>query len=615
MEAILQVPPLDAADPAPLGDAMETMRQQVLAKAENAYAVTAICQYRATVSSRFTDDPANNRYAPRFYGTIDASARAAGDAKNDTSPLSFTAARSILAPGRAFVSTALTVADLRTQSHLPLHLSFRLANVEHDIIEGVDGDCIASSRLSFVIPFDRAALGAPQPDTTIGNVDIPVVLRAVPAAPTLVAQEAVPTPDDDPAPARALEQARHWSYAFAYEKDVAAQDTIDCSVTFDLGDVGLRPLPTERPLDLFDHLARFVTVWPAMEQAMSVAFVPDTMDLDPASDAYRNARMLVADFYRLLEPMPAAWSAWHARMQHATALHARLDAPSSSSFSFSVQEENASGVLVVRRTLGASSARVWDPVTAQLVPLPPPQLTIDDGERVWSGTADAENPDLFAYTNDGRTLTYGAAQKLRRRRLTFRGSSDGLDVAAYQSGWSSVKVFRNLALVRDARGQTIPTTPDFVYSTPQVRFASRATPFLQRTRSYDVSALSSPPRQALATHLTRVVSLLCEGTERGTAQLIRLDAEYAQTIGVGLPAAVAPILLSLPTTVTLEGTTALAKEAAGCITRWFADRHPADGVFQFTLTLFATLGTSQLPLLQMSGLRLACDDVTDLSRD
>ncbi|MCA1568602.1 MAG: LysM peptidoglycan-binding domain-containing protein [Acidobacteria bacterium] len=612
LEPILQIPPLDPEDSAPFNDASETMRQQILAKTENAYIVSAVCQFRADVSSKYINDPDKNLYAPRFYGSIGATLNPAAAATPDSRPWSFTVARPVLAPKSAFVTTALTVVDPTAQSHLPLDLNFKLSNIEYDISKGVDGEYLASSWLAFVIPFDREQPGAPRVDTRIGAADIPVVLRAIPPAPSLVAQDAVPTPDDGDDQVKAFEDAKRWSYAFTYEKDVVAQDTIDCSVTFNLDDTSPIGALAARPLDLFDYLARFVSVWPEMLQTMIEVLVPEKLNLDPASDAYKRARTLVGDFYKLLEPMPAAWALWHARSQRKRVLAALFAAPQVSEFAFSVQEQDVDGLLIARRTLGKSTAKVWDPAAKQFIPLPPPQLTIDDGATVWTSTPyDSQDSELFKFTSDGETLTYEAAEKLRQRRPIFRGLADGLDIAAYQNGWSAVQVFRNRDLVRDAEGQIIPTTPDFIYSTPEIRFASRITPMLLRTRVFDVAALSSPPLQTLATHIQRVLSLLFEGTVPGTEQFVRLDGEYAQTIGDGLPPAVTPIFLGVPTRITLDGAATLAENAADYVVSWFAN-YPADGSFRFALTLFPTLSSSRLPLLQITQLMLARKNVSGL---
>lgn len=612
LEPILQLPPLDPNDSAPLDDAAETMRQQILGKTENAYIVSAVCQFRADVSSKYVNDPEENVYAPRFYGTIGASLSSATADTTDARPWSFTSARPVLAPESAFVTTALTVVDPTAQSHLPLDLNFKLSNIEYDIAKGVDGEYLASSWLSFVIPLESEMSGATSINTRIGAADIPIVLRAIPPAPSLNAQDAIPTPDTDPDTAKAFEQAKRWSYAFTYEKDVVAQDTIDCSVMFNLDDGDANLALVARPLDLFDYLARFVTIFPAMLSTMVELLVPDRLDLDPASDAYKRARTLVGDFYQLLKPIPAAWALWHARVQRKNSLAAHFASPQISEFAFSIQEQDVDDLLVAQRTLGENTAQVWNPDTNQLVPLPPPQLTIDDGTTIWTGTPDLEDPNRFTFTSDGETLTYSAAEKLRRRRPIFAGLADGLDIAAYQNAWSAVQVFRNRDLVRDADGKIIPTTPDFVYSTPQIRFASRVTPSLLRTRLYDIAALSSPPLQTLATHISRVMATLFEGTAPGTQQYIRFDGEYAQKIGDDLPSAIVPIFLGVPTKVTLDEATTLATNAADYIEQWFDDNRPPDGSFRFTLTLFPTRSNSRLPLLQMTQLTLARSDVSGL---
>ncbi len=614
LQPILTQPPLPDGDGRPLADAVETMRQQLLTRAENAYVVTAICQYGATVASPWQDDPDRGVYAPRLYGPLDVARRdARGGDDEPPQPWSFTVARPKLAPGAAFVSSALTVVDPAAQTSLPLTLDFALSNIEHEIERGIDGDYLASSWLSLVIPFSAQAPGAPSVDLSIGDVDVPVVLREVPTPPTLRAQEADPQPADEGDAATRLAHAKAWRYGFTYEKDVIAQDTIDASVLFNLAEDDPNLRLAARDLDLFDHLARFVAIWPQLLPVLVDVLVPDRLDLDPASAGYRRAHRLVADLLRLLKPLPDAWAAWHAQPQERRLLTA-LTTGQSSRLDFSIAERRAEpDVLQAIRTPGEQTATIWDPSAGRVVPLPPPALTIDDGEIVWTARPVRDAPNTFEYADrDGNVLSWTrASTSLRQRTPLFEGLGDGLDVAAFENAWSALRVLRNRDLVRGPDGRVIPTTPVFVYQTPEIKFASRVTPRLQRDGEIDVAGLSSPPQQTLVRHLQRLADALL-GNATGVRLLVRLDVEFGQTIAPGLPPAVVPIVLGSPTELTAAGAPAFVAAVAGFVVDWFSDQTPGDGSLRFTVTLFPTLSASRVPLLQLTALTLRRADVSDL---
>ncbi len=439
---ILTQPPLPDGDDRPLADAVETMRQQLLSRAENAYVVSAICQYTATVSSPWQDDPRRGVYAPRLYGPLDAAQRTRRNAEEAAQPWSFTVARPKLATGASFVTSALTVVDPAAQTSLPLTLDFTLSNIEHQIERGIDGDYLASSWLALVIPFSAQQPGAPSLDLAIGDADVPVVLREVPTPPTLRAQEAIPQPADEGDAATRLAHAKAWQYGFTYEKDVIAQDTIDSSVVFNLAEEQPNVRLNARELDLFDHLARFVAIWPRMLPVLVELLVPDTLDLDPASDGCRRAHRLVSDLLRLLQPLPQAWAAWHAQPPQRRLLQA-LASGESSRVDFSIAESKAadSDALHAIRTPGEQTATIWDPRAGRAVPLPLPLLTIEDGETSWRAQPVSGALDTFEYVDGaGRVLGWAqASTTLRQRTPRFAGLGDGLDVAAFENAWSALR--------------------------------------------------------------------------------------------------------------------------------------------------------------------------------
>jgi hypothetical protein len=442
---------------------------------------------------------------------------------------------------------------------------------------------------------------------SIGAVDIPVVLREVPAPPPF-GQDAQPV-DDSGADedAAALERARSWRYALTYAKEAVAQDEVEVVVGFNLSVAEPGPtLALAGALDLFDHLARFAAVWPRLETALVETLASDDeLELDPASSGYRRARQLVRDFHDLLAPLPGAWSAWRPPSGEPAA----SAPPGSSELRFTVAERRDPGtdVLVATRRLGPSTAKVWDPVTRTLTELPPPALEIDDGETVWTAEPMSSGADAFRFVDRvGNVMTHARASNLPRRATVAGLDGRGLDVAAYQNASAEIRVVRNRDLLTG-----VATAADFVYAASTPSFVAPVTPELRSQRAFDVGRLSSPSKRPLVEHVRGILGLLFAGTD--AEQLIGLDVDFHQSLGPDLPPAVVPILQRPPTSLSLDGSGRLAVEISDQILAWSAAVDPDDGALAFKLRLFSTLSTSRPLLLELSRLMLEPADVAELS--
>jgi hypothetical protein len=330
-------------------------------------------------------------------------------------------------------------------------------------------------------------------------------------------------------------------------------------------------------LDLLDHLARIAAVWPAMLPTLTQAPVSQIV-------------ALISDFVRLVEPLPAAWTAWY-RMAGQSEQAMRGD--------FSLREQHKDGLLAL------ALARTGELGAASL-----PQIVIQLGDGVTTYTArpNSATGECFYTDENGNRLRYDAALGMTRRRVAFTG----LDVASFQNASSGVQITRNADLVRDEKGQVVPTSGEFVYRTPPLYFTGNATPALSSGERFDVSLLSSPRRQALATHLQRMLGTLYDGTESETIQKLRLDAVYVQPICDGLPEAEWPIVVGSPIAIDRERAVDIASQLAAALVNWFVVNRPNGGHFRFKVTLFSRLSERLLPLLELTDTELALSDITDL---
>ncbi len=604
---VLVEPGLDPADGAAGEDAREVMRELILARAENAYAVSAVCQFAATVSARFAGDPAGS---PRFRGPVSAHGPASAAAGYRAQPgvWAFTPARPRLVPERSFVTSAITIVDPPAQSHLPLELDFTVSTIEPGVERTAGGESIAAPWLSLVIPFSVA----------IGAVDIPVVVREIPAPAVPVAQVAQPGEDSGVDPAAALERAMSWRYAVTYVAEAFAQDEVEVVVEFNRGGAEPEPSPAAAvavapsELDLFDHLARFVRAWPALEEALVETLVAGALDLDPSSPGYRRARRLVGDFHDLLAPLPQAWRAWRPPASEAAEGPVRSAAasPGRSEFRYAVGERaDRRGVLVATRRLGASTAGVWDRATGTRTALAPPDLEIDDGDTVWAAEPVSPGAGAFHFADRlGNLLTRARGSSLPRTS-TFAGRpGEGLDVAAYQNASAAFRVFRNRDVLPG-----VATAADFVFVSPGRGFAAPVAPELRSDRVFDRGRLPGTWPSPLIAHVQGILDLLFAGTEPGTELVLGLDAEFHESLGPDRPGAVLPILRRPGESLSRVGCGPLAAAISGQILDWWAAVRPGPGALGFRLRLLSSANPRGPALVEVSRLMLEPGDVTELA--
>jgi hypothetical protein len=550
-------PVLDVTDPdtdAARAAAVARLSDELAVNLSRAYAATALVQYDATVVP--PENTAGDRPA-RLYGTVATPAHA---------PYSLSAAKTSLTDATSYVGFLLDVTDPRWHRSVELDLDYGFLDLEYDVRpEPRIGGYEASRWAAFYPPLTGDAKPAAL-HTRLGQAEVPVPLRAYPAAPVLLGQSAAATAT---APVD-LASAPLWTYAVTYAHEHAAQDEVRVTASFNV----VPPLnqAVRGDDDVIAALARYVSVAEPLWALLS-GYATGTGD--PAARA--NAAATFADLACLVA---AAWETrWTAAPEPDPEPLVATPGPATEEYTLGVTVEYAD-----TEGTGYLAAVVLDPVTASPGPggaWPDVAYVLPDGTAV----------PLLPDPPDGGRRRYRfdpllAAADWPRLRLAW----PGLHVMAYQNARASIAVQRNARLLDDGP----PTDPAFVFGTAPALAPDVVTPLNTWDDPLDVTALGPLP-----VALAEVFDTL-----RGPA-----DAPGAVGVSYGFevvpPADAGPGLVSwLPIAlahVTVDATTGAS--VAKVATDWQSENEPPPGrvrMFGFSVTLFSQLveGSSQ-PLLSI----------------
>src|SRR6185369_13947795 len=123
----------------------------------------------------------------------------------------------------------------RQYRKLFLSLKYVINEMEFGIVNVPNTDGYqASSWLTFVLPIGSGEGADVGVKTEMGQVQIPIPLRAYPVPPTLVAQSGLATTATNPpvTPEEAIAQGKSWDYRLDFQSTNAAQDSNHVQVSF-----------------------------------------------------------------------------------------------------------------------------------------------------------------------------------------------------------------------------------------------------------------------------------------------------------------------------------------------------------------------------------------------
>ena len=586
------------------GTASGLLQQAILQQLGNAYATQAALQFGADVVADITEDPAPAE-PPSLYGTV---------VQNGTPVpgVAFGAARLPLAtatgvPLAFLVTTPAQTAGFTASSAISVDLSYQPSQIEHQIglVPGITGTSgttpyYASTWLSFV-PLSSSTtqpgLQPGLPGAGLGNFEIPMVLRAYPASPALLTQTGTATNPD----ATDVALLSEWTYAFTYTLPVHyPQDTVHATVVFNV----TQSLAAEALLaDSFAAMAQFVTVFPDVNADLQEALPK----LTPTSAATSSPVLTAARAIGAVNDMLDAITGRADTAESAAAVRPRFTvrdrdagvvSATETAWAFSVQEDSGA--------VGATAGALIVTVLPASGPLPEVQIAGYTAQPYTAGSP-PQGASQYSYADDaGNVLLFADAQTLGPRTVAY----PGLMVIGQQDALTTVYVARNENLVSGR-----PTSPSFVYRTPDVAFSSPLQPTLTSSNPIDLASIGSdsPATRPLDGHLTALFGALAgPGLPPEVELQIAITYSYTVNPRLGVPPlpVTVPVLFQPPTTVAWQdggGQTTVAdlvSQLSTAVGVWFSATSPSqsDGVFHFDLTITSHLTAQTMPLLRLTNL-------------
>ncbi|HEX8904163.1 MAG TPA: LysM domain-containing protein [Longimicrobiaceae bacterium] len=473
------------------------------------------------------------------------------------------------------VNIVLQLANPARYRRVLLELGFPLTGFEYGVTpapltEGYE----TSDWLQFVTPL--TGNDAQQPaeiDVEIGQVDVPVPLRAYPVPPVLVGQYADPVPGDT------LADARRWTYRATFETQLAAQDLVWLTIGFNFAP---RALVERLALgqDPFQALAEYMTNAAAIQADLrNVLLTPAELAADPTRlAAARSATQALAD---VAGKVAATWGP------------IPPDAPAPGGEDPLVPELEVTATMEMRTRPAAGGMPLIDLLL----------LTRQAGSSAWGpggvqprlGYVNAAGQlkllEPQAVTGHPDQLAYLPAEDIPafERRL-FAVVYPGLDAIATQNARTALWITRNELLVP---GQD--TNDAFVYRTPATHFAEVMVPALVHGQPI---SMGSGPLSGLTAALEAMFTTLLGQPPTDARTQLAVTVRYGYEVVPGIPV-ISPVVMR-PLFPYDIGVPAQITAAMGV---WIGQNPPAPGTAGFvTMELMVfpdILPSRQHPLMDL----------------
>lgn len=525
------------------------------------YSVSTILQYVSTCNSAWVgeDPPPPARLLGHVVGRQD-------DETSARLHYAITAAKTRLDAASDYVSFLLTLNDPAHAQEIALELDYAFGNLEFEI-DPIAVDAATTYDASDWLAFTPGLTPATMPQgttTSLGNVQVPIPIRAFPQLPTLRGQ----TVGQDPV--TTLAEAALWTYGLRYSHEHASQDDVHLEVRFNQP-----PGTTAKLAEASDTLATALASYNAVATGLwdMLSFYAD-----PTKGDAQTAANAAASFASQADAIATAWEAHWLDLEQLrlTAATAAEDVPPGllpAAYDFGIELDY---VQEIGKPVEVSDVRV---TCGSVGPGP-------SGE--W--------PELVFRTVDGMLLktTRSAISTTESRYTLERQVPAGsyadvallwhdIAMAAYQNTTASLTVTRNQNLSTD-----FTTNPDFVLSTDLVNAASTVTPINSADMRFDITALGTDLGSALMATFQTLF-----GTAGYVGQPVTLGLSYGYELLTDPAPGVEPLVTYLPVALypdqQLGATTgATIQTAVDC---WIADQVPSrnGGEIVVSLTLYSQI--------------------------
>lgn len=473
------------------------------------------------------------------------------------------------------VNVVVQLANPARYRRVLLDLGFPLTGFEYGVTpapltEGYE----TSDWLQFVTPLTGEGAGQPASiDVAIGQLDVPVPLRAYPVPPVLLGQYADAVPGD------ALASAKAWTYRATWETQMAAQDLVWLTVGFNYAPRAPAALLLAVEDDPFEALAEYMTngaaIWADLR---NVLLPPAELAADPATlAAAKSAAEALAD---IAGKVAATWGPIPPDAPRAGAEDPLVPGMEVTVTMETRTRPGAGGVpLIDLLLLTRQGSGAWGP----------------DGVQPWLGYVDAAgalrllqpqavsgHPDQLAYIPPDDIPAFD--------RRVFAIVYPGLDAIATQNARTSLWITRNELLVPGE-----PTSEAFVYRTPATHFAEVMVPALVHAEPIP---MGSGPLSGLTAALEAMFTGLLGDPPASARVQLAVTVRYGYEVAPGLPV-ISPVVMR----PLFPYSSAVPAEITAAVGVWIGANPPAPGVAGFvTMELMVfpdILPNRQHPLLDL----------------
>jgi LysM repeat protein len=537
------------------------------------------------------------------------------------SEIGFTSPKLALASGTQPLPFLLTASETvrgaggQVISYFDLNLIYEGAQIEHQIgkVSGIEG-YLASSWLSFVIQDNDLPL-----EQELGQCKVPLILRSFPASPTMTVQSQCVLPASSLAGGSALtnqaasasdcndivvSDLTKWNYCFTYSLPFHyPQDRIYGEVEFNIA----QNFRAEASFtDAFAQLAEFVTVFPEVNKDLEgiLATIDATIDPKKPDDKKKidDAAIALKSFVKLVRDVTDAAGTSGLVMRPAEKL---FSGTVSLTFSFTLQEcsvnvgTTQAALLVALVVTGTLPEGIGKPVV--LIDPDNYDYVRYEGQDCDGQDCNQEDRFCFVYKKRGTNdyLTAASGQMIGPREIVL----PEMDIFQRQDSWPTIYLKRNEALVPGKQ-----LADEFVYQTPDVKFANPFHPTIDSDVKLSIPCIGSPTpvTRSLQQQLETLFNALLKNNSEPTLTF-QVEVNYLYSLSPGLidPISV-PVLMQPPLQVQIAvaGSDTLEQMIvawANAINLWFSTYTPKKegGTYLFDIVAMSNLTSEPMPLLRL----------------
>ncbi|WP_444890505.1 hypothetical protein [Microbulbifer sp. DLAB2-AA] len=632
-------------EPSALEQAQEKLKQELLIKLSAAYDIDAIVQHTVATTgpagSADTDPPqlygkplvvqpsgasggAGNMLPHASYrlelpAGRQAAMRAAmlgatgatGEAAH-VSAYSLSTAKVPLGHQQSYLTYLFNTKQAAEHKSMHLTLDYQVSHIEHQISKTAMDGYKASSWLSFVLPLAQGA-SSEMIQSHIGQVEIPIPLRAYPIPPSIIRQAGLPSGATGATGAALLYDMRKWSYDYTYQDVSAAQDSIDTQILFNVsgssGPSFCDMYQNEPPLDL--ALAQFISAYSEIKHAFVTNLTQVNTNTSATDAAYKQASTALEAFAYLISRVANAWGGWREYNPGGA-----TGPFGSTGCSYRISEPEPKSGAAGNLKVTVKSLTESDYTT--------PTVEIPGSGYHPVATTGPTGSNAYYYKNSQNKYLSWEDRNLYPQR-TVRLA--GLDIFRQQNAWAGASIIRNLNLL--SHSQSLTNT-DFIYQTPLVKYVNPLTPLLNNADLINIALLSPghEPPQPLTFYLRALFQVIFNGLPDGSNQTILVECAYQYNLqnNFALEQVTLPISLSFPLSFKIPddwdiGSTTYCSdqqsfvcELCKTISEWIhqhgmvRNENIYDGQLRFAISFYAK-GKDKQPLLKVEDLFLKIKDI------